>query len=278
MTDVLIIFLSVMGAIISIVFVSLVILSAWQSPLDNGPDARNATSERDVTNACPSCVKRDVNVRGTMTCPRRMEMVICDKKPNMDSWTGVMGGVTCSFCGSMHPDIFMKRVEEGEVAIPTDKDYKAYLGVSGYGKFYYQHLSLAQQKRFYQLVKEGGMKIGSPGHFYVLPFFFKDVSEGGVTTDANDPSLTHGIDDKPTPQAGKYLVLSPEERAKGFVRPVRRAYVHKECGTVTTMNLALAETYSAKPDFYSATYCVKCQKHRPVAEFTWQGTNEQVGS
>ena len=31
-----------------------------------------------------------------------------------------------------------------------------------------------------------------------------------------------------------YVVLSPEERAKGFVKPVRRSYVHAKCGTLTT--------------------------------------------
>lgn len=27
-----------------------------------------------------------------------------------------------------------------------------------------------------------------------------------------------------------------------------------------------------------ATYCVGCAMHRPVSEFLWEGTNEQVGS
>lgn len=49
---------------------------------------------------------------------------------------------------------------------------------------------------------------------------------GGVTDDRNDPRLTRGVDDKPGPQAEVYLVLSEEERAKGFVRPYRDAYVH----------------------------------------------------
>jgi hypothetical protein len=48
----------------------------------------------------------------------------------------------------------------------------------------------------------------------------------GTTSDRNDPRLTHGADTEPVPQAEVYLVLSDEERAKGFVRPVRRSYVH----------------------------------------------------
>lgn len=47
-----------------------------------------------------------------------------------------------------------------------------------------------------------------------------------TTTDSNDPRLEHGSDSSPRPQAAAYLVLSEEERAKGFVRPLRRAYKH----------------------------------------------------
>lgn len=47
-----------------------------------------------------------------------------------------------------------------------------------------------------------------------------------ITTDPNDPRLGRGIDDKPVPQNEVYLVLSDDERQKGFVRPVRRSYKH----------------------------------------------------
>jgi len=47
-----------------------------------------------------------------------------------------------------------------------------------------------------------------------------------LTTDPNDPRLGHGADDKPVPMNEAYLVLSEEERAKGFVRPVRASYRH----------------------------------------------------
>lgn len=38
-------------------------------------------------------------------------------------------------------------------------------------KFYYQHLSAEQRAEFITLYNEGRMKVGYPGHFYVLPFF-----------------------------------------------------------------------------------------------------------
>lgn len=103
-----------------------------------------------------------------------------------------------------------------------------------------------------------------------------------LTDDPNDPALTHGADEEPVPQAPVYLVLSDEERAKGFVRPLRRAYVHQTCGAVTTMSQAIAETYARQPDFYGSTYCCACQLHRPVGadgEFVWDGTEaDKVGT
>lgn len=99
-----------------------------------------------------------------------------------------------------------------------------------------------------------------------------------LTTDPNHPDLTHGNDDKPVPQAAVYLVLRESERAKGFVRPVRKSYRHTGCGVVTTMGIELAETYARDPAFYGGTYCCGCSKHLPVAEFTWLPDGEVVGS
>jgi len=75
-----------------------------------------------------------------------------------------------------------------------------------------------------------------------------------------------------------YVVLCADERAKGFVRPVRRTYRHKVCNSTTTMDLALAETYARDPGFYSGTFCASCREHRPLDEFVWEGTDERVGS
>jgi hypothetical protein len=99
-----------------------------------------------------------------------------------------------------------------------------------------------------------------------------------LTTDPKDPRLVHGLDTEPRPQNEVYLVLSEEERKKGFVRPLRASYRHKTCGTVTTMGTALAETYARNPKFYGATYCCGCQMHKPVHEFVWDGTDQLVGS
>jgi hypothetical protein len=87
-----------------------------------------------------------------------------------------------------------------------------------------------------------------------------------LTNDPNDPGLKKiGPDNLQE----KYLVLSEEERAKGFVRPYRDAYRHDVCGAVTVMGRALSETYARDPYFYSGTYCVRCKNHYPVGEFHW---------
>jgi len=94
----------------------------------------------------------------------------------------------------------------------------------------------------------------------------------GHTTDRTDPRLGHGVDEEPIPQHEVYLVLPDDERAKGFVRPLRRSYRHLTCGSVTSMSLSLAETYAREPHFYGATYCTSCSLHRPVGElgeFVW---------
>jgi len=45
------------------------------------------------------------------------------------------------------------------------------------------------------------------------------------TTDKNDPKLKEGQQNE-TGQHDIYLILSEEERAKGFVRPLRFSYIH----------------------------------------------------
>lgn len=86
---------------------------------------------------------------------------------------------------------------------------------------------------------------------------------------------------KPNGQQNDYVVLAEEERAKGFVRPVRRSYKHLKCGGVTTMGQTLAETYARDPGFYSGTFCCDCGAHFPVGadgEFVWAGSDEKVGT
>lgn len=86
---------------------------------------------------------------------------------------------------------------------------------------------------------------------------------------------------KPNGQQRDYVVLSAAERAKGFIKPVRRSYIHLKCGTLTTMGRTLAKTYARDPGFYSGTFCCGCGTHftfgQPDGDFVWDGTDERLG-
>jgi hypothetical protein len=98
-----------------------------------------------------------------------------------------------------------------------------------------------------------------------------------VLTDGSPVIANHRKINPATGQQEDYIVLSEEERHKGFVRPVRRTYTHLTCHRDTTMGLALAETYARDPEFYDGTFCCYCREHRPLTEFVWKGSEEKVG-
>ncbi len=50
------------------------------------------------------------------------------------------------------------------------------------------------------------------------------------------------------------------------------------CGAVTTMNQTIAETYAREPNFYGTTFCAGCTEQFPVDHFTWDESDERVGS
>ncbi len=137
-----------------------------------------------------------------INCPRRAENPMADRMfPGPDT---IRSDGTCSYCGSVDPDVLMARLEAGDVELgPTDKSYKVYLKnnggapfqqsyrdcpsdskctgpddcthwvtrEAGNAKFYFQHLSDEQQKRFIELHNDRKLHIGYPGHFYARPFF-----------------------------------------------------------------------------------------------------------
>lgn len=88
-----------------------------------------------------------------------------------------------------------------------------------------------------------------------------------LTTDPTESALHQT---QPDGQRAAYLVLSDEERARGFVRPVRLSYIHRDgCKVPTSVGQAIAETFARDPSYYSHTYCAGCRDHKPVAEFAW---------
>lgn len=139
-------------------------------------------------------------------CPRSNGTTIVPPRPDRPD------DGTCDYCGSLLADTFMARLEAGDVILtPTDKNYKVYVNNDGgtpfkqtYGseyeeprepggslgakvpfhwvcrevsetKFYFQHLSEAQQQRFIELLNEKKLKLDYPGHFYRTPYFIQMV-------------------------------------------------------------------------------------------------------
>lgn len=136
-------------------------------------------------------------------CPRRYDygMFEVEDTATPDKWVkrdGRKGPRTCTYCGSLHPDDFMAVVSNGSAKLgPTDKTYKVYVEIPSVThqpttttwkngkkitrkvglrtpkmlKFYFQHLEEDQRREFVDLINTSALKIGYPGHFYVLPFF-----------------------------------------------------------------------------------------------------------
>lgn len=107
-----------------------------------------------------------------MKCPRRTALSNV-QFPEEDTWRA---DNTCSYCGSYNPDLLVKRIDEETVELgPTDKNYKVYLknvGGDPIGlKFYWPHFSMEQQMAFVGAMNSKRVKIGAPGHFYVMPYF-----------------------------------------------------------------------------------------------------------
>lgn len=113
------------------------------------------------------------------------------------------------------------------------------------------------------------MKIPDPNHDTPAPY---KVTLSGKPADPGYQGPAPQDIEPATGMHKDYWVLSEQERAKGFVRPVRRTYMHETCGNATTMAQAIAETYARNPHFYGATFCVHCKGHFPVGsdgEFIW---------
>jgi hypothetical protein len=125
-----------------------------------------------------------------------------------------------------------------------------------------------------------------------------EVEQKMCTTSGRPVEVVRAEQTENEGQHKDYIVLCPDERAKGFVRPVRNKYVHVgiggheidpndmskhgrtngACGVETRMGKDLSETYARDPKFYGATFCVGCNKHLPVGEFVWSQDGETVGS
>lgn len=140
------------------------------------------------------------------TCPKRMSgLGPWERESDLDTW---LADATCSFCGSLSPDVLMDRLYLGDVSLtPTDKSYKVYVRNEGgvekqffqsyrdcppeircggpkecrhwvtrptsECKFYFEHFSQEQCRKFIDLLNGGRLRVNYPGYFYTVPFFAK---------------------------------------------------------------------------------------------------------
>jgi len=101
------------------------------------------------------------------------------------------------------------------------------------------------------------------------------VDRSKIAMASGKPKIADYTAPKANGQQKDYLVLSEEERKRGFVRPLRKSYTHMQCNTATTMSNEIAETYARDPAFYGGTFCAACSKHFPLHEngnwnFRWK--------
>ncbi len=102
-------------------------------------------------------------------CPRILEWPT-QRPPDGSHWRE---DGTCSYCGSISSETFLKAVEDGQEVIPTDKSYKAYVRLPDkeQSKFYFQHLTPEERSKFAMLWLDKKFNLAWPGHFYTLPYF-----------------------------------------------------------------------------------------------------------
>lgn len=108
-----------------------------------------------------------------------------------------------------------------------------------------------------------------------------DLNQRARTDGKPITGAEHTDIDPLTGQQEAYIVLTEAERAKGYVRPIRQSYIHTKCKQLTTMGLALAQTYAREPKFYTGTFCSHCKSHFPVGEkgeFVWPEDGSKVGT
>jgi hypothetical protein len=108
---------------------------------------------------------------------RRLSAAANAKRLRCDhNFNGTLGG-SCNKCGFRASDVLTdddredaERYEAGEPLDPMH-NWVFVTKDQNHTKFYFQHLSAEQMKRFVELLNEKKLKIGLPGHFYSRPFF-----------------------------------------------------------------------------------------------------------
>jgi len=83
------------------------------------------------------------------TCPGRIH---ASALPDFFTTSG-----KCTYCGSMEPEVFLRRVENG-VEVTAVKETKTFFFVDG-SKFCFHHLDTEQHDRLKKLYLDGKLKV-----------------------------------------------------------------------------------------------------------------------
>lgn len=149
---------------------------------------------------------------------------------------------------------------EKEKSVPFDNGP---LGPDGQYRDYAVLPQSERDKGFVRPVRQSYRHVGAPGPRCQL----RDLTDGELEKYKQYGYLKfEAYPESESPVTGRYWTQKDLDK------------IDKGCGTVTSMGLALAETYARDPSYYGATFCCQCRTHLPVCEFVWEGTVERVGS
>lgn len=65
------------------------------------------------------------------------------------------------------------------------------------------------------------------------------------------------------------VVLTEQELAAGFVRPLRLRVLHIFCGRPSAVMAGQAEDLAKDPASWSTCWCGVCGRRLPIEQFTW---------
>jgi hypothetical protein len=72
--------------------------------------------------------------------------------------------------------------------------------------------------------------------------------------------------------------LTQTEINMGYVRPIRRVFVHSVCGMTTPLGGPLVARFAREPDFLLRVYCQQHGTASNADQFTWAEDSQTVGS
>lgn len=145
---------------------------------------------------------------------------------------------------------------------PVTADHREIDPSTGQQRGYVVLSDAERAKGFVRPLRDSYRHVGPPGPQYRL----RDLIASEVSAYADEGYV-------------KFEVYPPGDGPMGrYWTQAELDAIGRGCGAVTTMALAIAETYARDPTFYSGTFCATCRNHFPLDQFVWDGSDERLGS